>query len=131
MCNGSEQVSHSCAVMGLSWWGLVRCTTQSWLLEASAIGSVLTTRIPGHRSQTTMQFPVCLALLVFPSVTLPAAPGGDKQPNRWEKDIAAFEKRDQDKPPPKNAVLFVGSSTIRLWDLGKAFPGIDTINRGF
>jgi lysophospholipase L1-like esterase len=50
---------------------------------------------------------------------------------RWEKEIAAFEQRDKDKPPPKNAVLFVGSSTIRRWDLPKSFPGLDTINRGF
>jgi hypothetical protein len=50
---------------------------------------------------------------------------------RWEKDIAAFERRDKDKPPPKNAVLFVGSSSIRLWDLSKSFPEMATINRGF
>ena len=41
--------------------------------------------------------------------------------SRWEKDIAAFERRDRDKPPPKNAVLFVGSSSIRLWDLPKSY----------
>jgi lysophospholipase L1-like esterase len=50
---------------------------------------------------------------------------------RWEKDIAAFEQRDQEKPPPKNAILFAGSSSIRLWDLTKSFPGMETINRGF
>jgi lysophospholipase L1-like esterase len=52
-------------------------------------------------------------------------------PGRWEKEIAAFEQRDRDKPLPKNAVVFVGSSSIRLWDLSKSFPGIETINRGF
>lgn len=51
--------------------------------------------------------------------------------NRWEKAIAAFEKQDQDKAPPKNAVLFVGSSSIRMWDLARSFPGVETINRGF
>ena len=51
--------------------------------------------------------------------------------SRWEKDIAAFERRDRDKPPPKNAVLFVGSSSIRLWDLPKSFAGVEVINRGF
>src|SRR5687767_41109 len=35
--------------------------------------------------------------------------------NRWEKDIAAFEAQDRTNPPPKNAVLFIGSSSIRLW----------------
>lgn len=50
---------------------------------------------------------------------------------RWEKDIAAFEQRDREKPPPKNALLFVGSSSIRLWDLSKSFAGVEAINRGF
>jgi lysophospholipase L1-like esterase len=50
---------------------------------------------------------------------------------RWEKSIAAFEKQDQTTPPPKNAVLFVGSSSIVKWNLKKHFPGLDAINRGF
>ena len=34
--------------------------------------------------------------------------------------------------PPKNAVLFAGSSTIRLWDtVAKDIPEIPIINRGF
>jgi hypothetical protein len=45
--------------------------------------------------------------------------------SRWEKDIAAFEKRDADAPPPRDAVLFAGSSSIRLWDLKKSFPDLD------
>ena len=61
------------------------------------------------------------------------AKGGEPQPDfgRWEKEIAAFEQRDREKPPPKNAVVFVGSSSIRLWDVAKSFPGVETINRGF
>jgi lysophospholipase L1-like esterase len=51
--------------------------------------------------------------------------------DKWEKDIAAFEAQDAKSPPPKNAVLFVGSSSIRLWNLKESFPAIDTINRGF
>lgn len=49
----------------------------------------------------------------------------------WAKEIAAFEKTDGENPPPHNAVLFVGSSSIRLWDTARAFPGMATINRGF
>lgn len=52
-------------------------------------------------------------------------------PDRWEKEIAAFEAADRVAPPPKGEVVFVGSSTIRLWDLATAFPEIRTINRGF
>lgn len=51
--------------------------------------------------------------------------------SRWKKEIAAFESKDKANPPPKNALLFVGSSSIRLWDLAKSFPGVPAINRGF
>ena len=51
--------------------------------------------------------------------------------SRWEEAIAAFEQSDQKNPPPKGGVLFVGSSSIRLWDLDAHFPKIDAINRGF
>jgi lysophospholipase L1-like esterase len=55
------------------------------------------------------------------------APPADK----WEKEIAGFEAQDQKSPPPKDAVLFVGSSSIRLWNLKESFPDLATINRGF
>jgi lysophospholipase L1-like esterase len=51
---------------------------------------------------------------------------------KFEPAIAAFEARDATNPPPKNAVLFVGSSSIRLWtNAAAAFPGHTIINRGF
>jgi lysophospholipase L1-like esterase len=50
----------------------------------------------------------------------------------FEKDIRAFEAADTKQPPPKGAVLFVGSSSIRLWStLAEDFPGVPVINRGF
>lgn len=50
----------------------------------------------------------------------------------WEKDIAAFEQRDRSDPPPKGAILFVGSSTIAQWrTLAQDFSGFRVINRGF
>ena len=57
-----------------------------------------------------------------------------KQPPeaRWGKEIRAFEAADRTNPPPKDAILFVGSSSIRLWtNLAQAFPGHKVINRGF
>jgi lysophospholipase L1-like esterase len=51
---------------------------------------------------------------------------------RWEKEIAAYEQMDRTNPPPKGALLFIGSSTIRLWQtLAQDFPGHRVINRGF
>jgi lysophospholipase L1-like esterase len=53
-------------------------------------------------------------------------------PARWEKDIKAFEAADAKNPPPKGGVLFVGSSSIRLWrSLADDFPKWKVINRGF
>jgi lysophospholipase L1-like esterase len=51
---------------------------------------------------------------------------------RFEKDIARFEDRDKAKPPPADAVLFTGSSSIARWsDVGKYFPTHPVINRAF
>ncbi len=60
-----------------------------------------------------------------------AAPAATKAADRWEKDIAAFEARDKSDPPPRDAVLFVGASSIRLWETAKVFSDLPTINRGF
>lgn len=50
---------------------------------------------------------------------------------KWGETIAKFEAADKKDPPPKNAILFAGSSSIRLWDLEEAWPDRVTINRGF
>lgn len=51
--------------------------------------------------------------------------------NKWESAIAQFEKSDKASPPPRGGIVFVGSSSIRLWDLKKSFPDLPAINRGF
>jgi lysophospholipase L1-like esterase len=51
---------------------------------------------------------------------------------KWEKEIAVYEQTDRTNPPPKNAVVFIGSSTIRRWTtLAQDFPEHQVINRGF
>ena len=52
-------------------------------------------------------------------------------PARFEKDISAFEAEDRAAPPAAGSVLFVGSSSIRYWDVAKAFPALRTIRRGY
>ena len=50
---------------------------------------------------------------------------------KWDREIAAFEAADAAKPPPHDAILFVGSSNIRLWKtLQKDFAEFPTIRRG-
>ena len=54
------------------------------------------------------------------------------QPGAYENEIAAFEAADRQTPPPKGAILFMGSSSIRLWKtLAEDFPEHQVINRGF
>ncbi len=51
--------------------------------------------------------------------------------SQWEKEIAAIEEQDKTAAPPKQGIVFVGSSSIRLWDLRKSFPDLQVVNRGF
>lgn len=55
---------------------------------------------------------------------------GDTQ-TRWEKTILQFEKQELQSPVGPGGIVFVGSSSIRLWDLAKAFPESKALNRGF
>ena len=67
-----------------------------------------------------------LALILFFTLTAVA------QTNKFENEIKAFEASDATNMPPKNAVLFVGSSSIRLWKtLETNLPEFKVINRGF
>ena len=52
-------------------------------------------------------------------------------PTRWKETIEKFKEQDSKNPPPQNATLFVGSSSIVGWDTKKWFPDIENINRGF
>lgn len=58
--------------------------------------------------------------------------GFSQQKPRYFDEIEAFKKQDSINPPPKNAILFVGSSSFRGWqDVQDYFPGYTIINRGF
>jgi lysophospholipase L1-like esterase len=60
------------------------------------------------------------------------ARAASESPARWEKDIQAFEAADKTNPPPSGVILFVGSSSIRLWKtLTDDFKGLPVLNRGF
>jgi lysophospholipase L1-like esterase len=69
--------------------------------------------------------------IVAGCLSAPAAIAAQAADNRWENEIQAFERQDAKHRPPENAVLFVGSSSIRLWKLEESFPDLDVINRGF
>jgi lysophospholipase L1-like esterase len=68
------------------------------------------------------------------SLLLPRAgpPQEASSVSKWEPDIRAFEEADRVAPSPREGILFVGSSSIRLWEtLQEDLAGLPVINRGF
>jgi lysophospholipase L1-like esterase len=54
-----------------------------------------------------------------------------QQPAFYE-EIQAYKKQDSAQMPPRNAILFIGSSSFNFWkDMQQYFPDHAVINRGF
>lgn len=76
-----------------------------------------------------LSFLVLLSVLVQ---TAAAQSADHSRAREWEKEISSLLEIDQKQTPPSNAVLFTGSSSIRMWHtLRQDFPGLPVINRGF
>jgi lysophospholipase L1-like esterase len=74
------------------------------------------------------------ALLVV--ATLAAArsalPPQDAFPTRFQAEIDAFLEQDKVNPPPRQGILFIGSSIFRQWDgLEKQMAPLPVFNRAF
>lgn len=59
---------------------------------------------------------VALAVAVEPDVAETTLPATDPEVSRWEDEVAALEALDHAGLDPDQAILFVGSSSIRLWE---------------
>src|SRR3954462_10155428 len=87
------------------------------------------------------KFALSVAVILFSGAALGAAadvsPGvahaAAKAPSPWDQAFEAFTADDESHPHPEGGVLFVGSSSIRLWsDLQDQFKDLPVvINRGF
>ena len=73
---------------------------------------------------------VLRALVLGAVAVLCAVNASAQQAEPWQEQLAAFDAADQATPPPTGEILFVGSSSIQLWDLSRYFPDFKTINRG-
>jgi lysophospholipase L1-like esterase len=72
---------------------------------------------------------IFLTILLFTSV---AFAQNYERAKIWDKEIEFFAEIDRRQNPPKDAILFVGSSSIRGWhNLRQSFPKLNVINRGF
>lgn len=75
-----------------------------------------------------------LALVASLIVAVPrasVAQAADPDPGRFIAEIQAFRQWDEKNAAPRDGVLFVGSSSIRLWKSALTFPGVPIVNRGF
>jgi lysophospholipase L1-like esterase len=53
-------------------------------------------------------------------------------PEKWESEIAQIEKKHPAKPDEKGGIIFIGSSSIRMWSsLAQDFPKHRVANHGF
>ena len=58
--------------------------------------------------------------------------GATQGPERWVKTIEAFEQEDAEAASLTGGVMFLGSSSIRMWrSLAEDFPRQEVWNRGF
>ncbi len=74
----------------------------------------------------------CLILLLLFSCSPLKEYRGNDEVTKWESDIQKFEALDKTEDYPDNAIIFAGSSSIRLW---KTLPGdmapYSVIQRGY
>ncbi len=78
----------------------------------------------------TMARPCTVAMLLAAMSSMAAAQQSESF-DRWEDSIKAFEAKIESGESKPGAILFSGSSSIRLWDLKQSFPDRNTINQGF
>ena len=84
-----------------------------------------------HRSRGSIVF-VSSTALVLVSLACQLLAAEKPREKGWEREIQAYETADRTTRPPQGAILFVGSSTIRMWKtLAQDFPEHKVINRGF
>ncbi len=73
-----------------------------------------------------------IAVLLLACAPQPIHQAAVSSPSQWEPDIVSFETADRTNPPRPGTVVFVGSSSIRMWQtLASDFPGLPVLNRGF
>jgi lysophospholipase L1-like esterase len=77
-----------------------------------------------------MKKSVCILALLFVSALTPVS-ADDPAFAKWEDDIAAIEVKIKSGESPRGSIVFVGSSSIRLWKLKESFPELVTSNHGF
>jgi lysophospholipase L1-like esterase len=90
------------------------------------------TQVADRRIRRSVTLFALFGLLAVPGVLSRQLVAQNDQ-DRWESAIKKFEEADKLSPPPQNAIVFIGASSIVRWNLKESFPelGVQAINRGF
>jgi lysophospholipase L1-like esterase len=90
------------------------------------------THLIERRVRRSVMLLALFGLLAVPGVLSRQLVAQNNQ-DRWEPAIKKFEEADKLSPPPQNAIVFIGASSIVRWNLQESFPelGAQAINRGF
>lgn len=76
-------------------------------------------------------FLIVSLLAVSPLTNVQAQKAPNPDPARFADAIRAFDEQDRENLPEPGGIVFVGSSSIRRWDLAESFPSARALNRGF
>ncbi len=74
---------------------------------------------------------VLTLLLLFACILVFGQTKSNPDPTRFQAEIDAFQHWDSKNATPADPVLFIGSSSIRMWKTHDAFPDQPVVNRGF
>lgn len=73
-----------------------------------------------------------LILLIHPLLEVSAQDSIYFRANEWKDQLDAYYQEDSNKIPEKGQILFVGSSSFKMWkNIQSYFPGHKILNRGF
>jgi len=108
----------------------VRMTLRAFAVLVLALASTLLgcATDPHHEQPSAAPF----AQHSSSAPTATASPAAPAATPWYEPEIAAFEAADKASPPPPGQVLFIGSSSIRMWTtLATDMSPVPVLNRGF
>lgn len=80
---------------------------------------------------TRQRVVVSVLLLAAGIARAGAGQPADPDPNRFAPEIKAFAEWDSKNAVSAEPVVFVGSSSVRLWRTHESFPDLPIVNRGF
>ena len=102
-------------------------------IERSARGSIALLAVLAVFAWPGVPFSRLAAQAPGAATTQRSGAANQNDPDRWEPTIRKFEDADKVTPPPQNAIVFIGASSIVRWNLPESFPelGPQAINRGF